>query len=555
MRLATRIFALAILALATAAGALAQLSVDGRIMAYSEEAPYTWVRLSVDNPGSEALGYAIRITDNYRSSTFEIKGQKIEAGAHRVHNIPVLMAQAFEIRVNDSSGHVENDYLSSDPELFVNICEIGGWASQQSLENFTKTVASAVGLHHLASSSSVDPVVEQIEPVNLPTDWRCYSSLAGIFVSDYALRRMDPAARQALMEWVRLGGGLTVYGAGRIDETNEMLGTVTYAEQNPVVSGVNDRSWSRQPLWRKYYGGSSEYKRYPYRVESSGGRMGGLALATLFCILAGPLNLMWCKRRKNIRLILLTMPALSIGFCLLIGAFFVLSQGFQRRGGTVSMTVLDESAGAAVTYGFHSLNSGIYPLGGFKFAPQTGFYPLGRHDNDEFEIDMTDGMTLKNGLFQPSINFDYFTAAPRQTREKMILDLAKGEAANGFETEIAAFAVVADGVLWKSQGPIAPGGRGELTRSNGPTKVKSAKTLLDAISGDLTDDERSFIQDQVFTQTPEVDKETEPVYLAVLEGAPEAAEPGVSINAGKEIHLLLGFAATDAEQSQTESQP
>src|SRR5690606_30526046 len=103
------------------------------------------------------------------------------------------------------------------------------------------------------------------------------------------------------------------------------------------------------------------------------------------------------------------------------------------------------------------LLTGLYPLGGFKFGPQTYFVAdTGSEDRSGADFDLTRGTLLRGGLFQPGIPFNYTTVTPYITRERMLFDADKGELRNGFELPAKAVAVL-DGDQYFRGGSAAPG--------------------------------------------------------------------------------------------------
>src|SRR5690606_1614190 len=120
--------------------------------------------------------------------------------------------------------------------------------------------------------------------------------------------------------------------------------------------------------------------------------------------------------------------------------------GLQRKGGSMSITVMDDSANKGLTTARHSLLSGLYPLGGFQFSPVTYFLPNAADSNrTEADFDLTNTQNLTDGLFQPGIPFNYATLTPFTTRERMLYDAEKSTLRNGFEQPVKAAIVFNDG--------------------------------------------------------------------------------------------------------------
>lgn len=458
-----RAIALCVLAISLTASAQARLDMSAEAIGYNTAMPYCYIRITATNRTGHTIALrAFSLTD-HSGREIEFRNQALKAGETRTWDVaaPPPPASYYRVRCIDSDGtdnsvNVEN---MNQEKFFLNIDQMRNWAEEKDQVDFT----TALGISSSTYGSTSYSAVNQIEAHQLPDNWLCLTPFRAVFISDYAFRRASPSARAALLKYVDAGGSLTVYNAAEFEQRASLMGSITHQQPNPVKTKQIRGEWRRAGAsWTNQYGGG-DMGSFPYLVKETGGRAGALIFATLFVVLAGPVNYFYFRRRNRIRMLLVSLPAISICFCMLMTVYFIVTQGFQKRGGTFSVTFLDESTDSAITLSRHCLYSGLYPLGGFKFERDAGFYPLRKLENrrDSFSFDFTEGQQLKSGIFKPSFNFHYFTARPEQTRERLIYDRDEGTVTNGFEAPIRAVCVL-DGAMRLQAGALQPGESAKL---------------------------------------------------------------------------------------------
>ena len=588
------VMALVVMALG-AQGAWAALNLKaeamgGSAMGASMRSPFRYVRLSVENPNAHKVTYDLAILSYPTQGKRAINGQALEAGERRVYHLPLLDGQVYNTNIScsDSDGQRATAGVNfSESKAFLHIAPVAGWASEKAMQDFSRmltlseggTFGDLVGSSRMTAGSggSTANFVTQADPAELPDNWVCYSPFVAVIVSDEAFKQMPVESRTALTRWVEAGGALTIYGSAEPGLEQRLLGKIRRQAKNPIEelaamvvkiesealartsgNGVytgdhwraelsggklaridfgaapspTPKEWlgGAQP-WQRFWGGGGEEFPYPL-TTSQAGTIGGLALATIFCIVAGPMNYAYWRRRNKIHMLMISLPALSIGFCLLITVYFVASRGFTRKGGTFSVSVLDEASNSQVTFSRHLILSGLFPLGGFSFDREAAFYPLQQpNDRAAFQMDLTKGQRLTSGLFIPSVPFHYFTAMPGTTRERLVVDEAAKSVTNGFEAPLEGVVVV-HGKKVYSAGKIAPGGRAALAELSDEEAGRVWTRHLDERESD-------YIQRADYLYKPVT--EAPGGYYAVVFSEGQATEqPGVRIKSGKERHVLFG---------------
>lgn len=521
---------------ALAGRAQAQLAVRAELYRGLEDEAYSCLALSVDNNYSRDVNFRVsaQSVSGMRTRMTELPAAALRAGESRTFYYPLMGQSGYlNLTARDSAGGRIDTGAGPSPKAALCIDWQGQWPTEKEREDYT----AAKGL---ATGSLKDAVLCR-EPTDLPESWLAYMPFSTIIVGEPAFRQMSQPARTALLERVRSGAQLVIHGTQGTDEPL-LLGRIVHAAAHPIKN-PGEEKFPLRPSWQRQYEAfdKSYLNGFPFAIVQAGGRVGGLLLATLFFVLAGPVNYLYFKRRGRIRMLLVSLPAISICFCLIIGAYFVLAQGFRRRGGTVSVTLLDESRAAAFTFAHHGILSGLYPLGGFRFPADAAFFSLAESTgNDGFRVETAaQTATLRSGLFKPTVMFNYATARPYDTREKLVFEPEGNVVVNGFESDLLDLYVVrGDQVLHAKR--VAQGQRSAL----GPVELK--EDPVSVLIGESLRQSRGKVQfvQRSFAETMLPHAHSGPgryYYIARMARAPDAADPGVGMTRPGQLHFLVGL--------------
>lgn len=99
-------------------------------------------------------------------------------------------------------------------------------------------------------------------------------------------------------------------------------------------------------------------------------------LITLFVLAIGPVNYFLLKRKKLLQMMIFTAPIMAVGVTFFLIAWAAVSDGLSTRLRMRTMTVLDQQAGHAASWGRVSYYSGLAPSDGLQFYADTAVYPL-----------------------------------------------------------------------------------------------------------------------------------------------------------------------------------
>ena len=100
-----------------------------------------------------------------------------------------------------------------------------------------------------------------------------------------------------------------------------------------------------------------------------------LGLMTLFTLVIGPLNYLLLWRRRQLYLLVITIPSIALVTTFSLVAYAVLASGFGVTSRLLSVTLLDQGAKTAVSAARLSLYAGMAPSTGLAFPLESRGLP------------------------------------------------------------------------------------------------------------------------------------------------------------------------------------
>ena len=322
---------------------------------------------------------------------------------------------------------------------------------------------------------------------NWSDNWLAYSSYDGIAVTAEEMTRMPSATRSALLGYAECGGSLFVAGSWEVPETWKQfqdgsaglsncycgfgqillsntteLKTLTQREWDLLHD-----SWARSAQPFNYYGyGPNDVNRVFPVVDSASVPVRGLfLLMLLFVVVIGPINLIVLSRKKRRIWLLWTVPAISLVTCLAISAYAILSEGWNGRGRSLGITVLDETTHRASTIGWLAFYTPLTPGNGLHFSYETEvgirampYYYSG--DQGYRSVDWTADQHLESGWISARRPAHFMIRRSESRRERLALKTDGGapSVVNGFGVPIRTLVVATrDGRVY--QGENLPAGQ------------------------------------------------------------------------------------------------
>jgi hypothetical protein len=225
------------------------------------------------------------------------------------------------------------------------------------------------------SSYGADAFAGKFDSKMLPDDWRAYSGYDAIGMTDSDWTGMSPGARNAILQWNRLGGRLVIYSENHTDlkslgiktddasgasnarglgsvEIQEMPATLQLNAEDTVnffygKSGskfpkgfhqrINEDYESNWPLQKEFGDKSFQYAVF-------------ILVLIAFAILVGPVNLFVFAKSGRRHRLFITTPLIAVGASAVLIVMIFLQDGIGGRGMRVALMEVRSDNGENSVY-------------------------------------------------------------------------------------------------------------------------------------------------------------------------------------------------------------
>jgi hypothetical protein len=221
--------------------------------------------------------------------------------------------------------------------------------------------------------------------------------------------------------------------ADAFSHINIMAGRVFVFPGNPFPgSGIdwawwlNSAGWSNRLTMTSRLGNSSRQKHsefFQFLVPGVGAVpvIAFVVLITVFAIVIGPVNYFVVWKRKQLYLLVVTIPVLAFATSCALFGYAMIADGFSTQSRLRSFTLLDQGKKTAVSFNRISLYSGLAPSAGLNFSSETAVFPIWP-DDVTFEsgsVDWTSSQHLANGWLRSRTPTQFQTIAHRPERGRV----------------------------------------------------------------------------------------------------------------------------------------
>jgi hypothetical protein len=328
------------------------------------------------------------------------------------------------------------------------------------------------------------------------TNWLAYTRYDGVIVTGDDLKALPPAVRIALWQYVETGGSLLVLGDA---DLRGLSVSVTKQEADGwrvleagfgqcLVSPDDDferwkgprfdllaRSWTetRAP-WQGQRNSYEANQKFPV-VDDIGIPIKGLfVLMLLFALAIGPINFLVLARKKRRIWMLWTTPAISLVTCLAVFGYMLLSEGWQGRLRTETLTLLDERTHRATTIGWTGVYSPLTPGDGLHFSYDTEVAPQRveqwrRGGVRSCTIDWSRDQHFASGWVEARVPAHFQVRRSEMRRERVLVHRKEDgtlSMVNGLRVAIRHFVYLDEKGLLHTAEHIAAGAEAVLTPKN-----------------------------------------------------------------------------------------
>jgi len=316
------------------------------------------------------------------------------------------------------------------------------------------------------------------DPAMLPSDWRGFSGLDALMISADEWRQLQPAAQQAVLEWVRFGGRLSLF-----TDENEKLESLGLSAGKRSLGLIESRTWTGNSS-PKTFDAQKIYDVFQ-KIEPRAKRVGTdyrsnwklqkefpdkafntaliVILLIAFGVIVGPVNLfVFAKAGKRHRLFV-TTPLISVIASVLISVLILLSDGLGGSGIRLMFVDLQPSPDERKSYLVQEQFSrcGVLLNNAFKLSESAVPSPVELR-NSRWNRGVADDLNLAGQTFSG----DWFLSrseqgqvieAVRPSRSRVELRQAAGEgtpptlfSSVDFEMESLHY-IDSDGRFWKAE--------------------------------------------------------------------------------------------------------
>ncbi len=414
-------------------------------------------------------------------------------------------------------------------------------------------VARFSGSSHSGRSGGSLDFAGEFQPSNMAGDWRGYVGYDVIVLTEKDWLSTSPAARNAVLEWNRLGGHLIVYSEDPEIDLKQLGINVTTASKGerrsfgrvdlmPLKKGfkIDPKSLTKLieskrpqdtfPVQIADHYASADWGLY--RLLKGAGFQPALLVVVIlvFGILVGPINLfVFAKAGKRHRMFI-TTPLIAISASLVLIAVIIIQDGFGGSGERVQLVEVRADDGEYKAYIKQQqfCRTGVMMSGDFETSTHACIspLPLGRSrlsrvtlensgGGGEYRISQGETGTLAEGdWFQSRSKLGHYLEAVMPTRGRITLE---GDTSNpvlhsGFDFPIATLLYQdADGRWWSSEASVQQGAKvpaKQITEKEAKIALRAGTELFTKELRNLTVDKLMQRKGHFFaitTEAPAID--------------------------------------------------
>jgi hypothetical protein len=243
-----------------------------------------------------------------------------------------------------------------------------------------------------------------------------------------------------------------------------LQGQVFAFTDNPFPGSPHDWNWFLETLgndrfqWTQRNGLSARHQDESFLQFLIPGVKGVpvyafLILITLFTVLIGPLNYFFLKGRKQLYILVVSIPAIAFLTSIMLFGYSAVAHGFGIKSRIRSVTVLDQRSKTALTTSRVAMFAGMAPSSGLQFSPETAVYPLWAEEQTfrGGSVDWTDTQSFQGSWLRSRTRTQFVTVTHRRERGRV-----------EFESPANGKMAVSNGLEWKIEMLVAADEKGNL---------------------------------------------------------------------------------------------
>jgi hypothetical protein len=270
-------------------------------------------------------------------------------------------------------------------------------------------------------------------PDELPEDWRGLSGVAALWLSGEELNHLDPAQRQAVRDWVRLGGQLFICGVSEKPSDFQFNGfgqasalPAAALDINATKNTIENLPTTSEP------GFDSSLAQQYTKAEAVKPNVPLLgSFMALFAITVGPVNVFAFAGRRRQRLFW-TTPLISVAASALLMGVIVVQDGMGGHGGRRAVVCVFPDTHEQAVVQMQDSRTGMLLGATFRLRDPARIDQLTETPADQGRALATDGAVFSGGWFTSRAAQTQSLFAITPTRAEITLmnpaDVANGAA-------------------------------------------------------------------------------------------------------------------------------
>lgn len=387
-------------------------------------------------------------------------------------------------------------------------------AISQELAKFSMSdLQKEVDSRHKSTSrwgGTVDHFGSEFLPGDLPEDWRGFSGFDDVLITGNEWTGLKPGVRLALLQWVRLGGRLTLYQSSASTTLPDLPDSVRERGGQLSLGKVTFSSWDGKALdaTKTVAGLWSADTRFKDLTENYSNLRGGLGgdpdwrlmrklgvrnfaswqvvvFLVIFGLLVGPINLFVLAPAGKRHKLFTTTPLLSVGASLFMVVIILFQDGIGGDGARLVVVNLEPAEAAAYVTQEQVCRTGVLMGTGFSLKqpalveplalPDTAWVKLKSNGSTQSAQLVLAGNDRSGNYFQSRAEQGQILRAAVSSRARVELKAGTGTGMENPPEVISTLAfpleelfyVDAKGIVWTSTGAVQTGHATRLVASDG----------------------------------------------------------------------------------------
>ncbi|MGK0186169.1 MAG: hypothetical protein ACI9R3_001952 [Verrucomicrobiales bacterium] len=389
---------------------------------------YAPVRVTVDNRTNSDVDWKLSFTgkseDDRFASRFEMESKKATSTTAefmvpiptRFDASPYTYDQGLDYSLKGDGFPAESGRFS---EAFP-----GSWPTIVMSKNVAVRNEGPLGSAVNSVYSAIDSFAATFDPEWLPSDWRGYSGLDVIILTDTEwidLQSKMPSVCKAMLEWNRLGGRLDIYSEQELQP--DTLGIQGIVDNKRSLGSLNCLQWTASKFDPVEM--VQRYKEISQRQSTLHGQLGTnqylldnlgkqsfgswqiAVILIAFGIIVGPVNLFVFARPGRRHRLFWTTPLISILASLLLVALILYQDGTGGKGTRlIVVNLVPDETNAYVTQ-YQAVRTGVLFSGTFE-SKATYLSQVAMRDSPWAAVDSEGGLAKRYNLTGNVYGGDWF---------------------------------------------------------------------------------------------------------------------------------------------------